>query len=89
MTNQLAIIIGALIIGVSVLAAQFLGGYEIAAVGNPAGPPMAWRLNSRNGEIEICSFSPNNDDPMEAIARNGKRTLYLKCGSSVGGVTPP
>jgi hypothetical protein len=89
MTNQLAIIVGALIIGTAIFGSEFIGRYEIAAVGNPAGPPIVWRINSRSGEIEICSFSPNADDPMEAIARNGQRTLYLKCGSSLGGVTPP
>ena len=88
MTNQLAIIVGALIIGASILAAQFLGVYEIAAVTNTAGNPIVWRINRRTGDIEICSFSPRND-PFEALARNGKRTFDLKCDSSLGGISSP
>jgi hypothetical protein len=88
MTNQLAILLGALIVGFSIVGAQFVSRYEVAAATDGSGNSIIWRANSRTGEIELCAFA-EPDDPFEKIVPKAGKRYDLKCWQSVGGFRPP
>lgn len=51
---DLSIVIAGLIIGLAVVASQFVGRYQIAAGVGADSQPLVWRLDARTGEIRIC-----------------------------------
>jgi hypothetical protein len=60
MANQFTFLLGALIIGASLVVPQFVNRYAISSVLDTTGAPIgAWRLNVRTGDIEVCSFTEN------------------------------
>lgn len=48
--NQLAIIIGAAIIGLCIIVAQVIAPYRLAG-----GTTGAWRINTITGDVRTCS----------------------------------
>jgi hypothetical protein len=58
MRTPLAVVFGALLIGVSIIGAQFIGGrYEIAS----GSDTVVWRVNVRTGIVDLCSFAESTD----------------------------
>jgi hypothetical protein len=81
MTNQIAIIVGALIIGISIVGASFIDRYEISAAQGGSGNSVAWRLDKRTGETQLCFLGPTAD-PFAKIA-TGKNLFDVKCAKSI------
>jgi hypothetical protein len=79
MKSPLAIVLAALIVGLSIIGARFVPKFEISSAVDAAGNAFAWRINTRTGKIEACSLLPvdGSPDPFENIAR-GKQ-LAVKC----------
>jgi hypothetical protein len=74
MTNQLAIILGALIIGLSIIGAQFVGRYQVApGVNAGGGDPFFWRIDQLTGGVKACGFkrsTASQIDPNQAKPPN-------------------
>jgi hypothetical protein len=81
MTNQLAIIAGAVIIGLSVVGARFLDRYEISATQGGSGNSVAWRLDKRTGETQLCFLGPSTDPFAKTMT--GKNAFDVKCAKSI------
>jgi hypothetical protein len=77
MTNQLALALGAAIIGLSIVGARLVGRYEISAASDSA----VWRVDSLTGDVQLCLLTPS-DNPFDNI---GGTMHYVKCRQSVGG----
>jgi len=56
--NPFAIIVCAILIGGAIIGTQFVNHYQIVAAGGE-GNVVAWRLNTRTGEIDYCIASQN------------------------------
>jgi hypothetical protein len=52
MTIQQAILIGAVIVGGSIIAARVIAPYEIAS-----GTAVLWRVNTITGTVQLCNFT--------------------------------
>ena len=65
--TSIAIIVGALVIGAAIVGTQFVDRYEISAVANPDGPSVAWRVNTRTGDVQICRFHKDENDPFKKL----------------------
>ncbi len=78
--NHFAIILAAVIIGAAILATQFVGRYQIAAASGTDGSPFVWRLDTRTGEIQSCTFSKITN-PFDRIDPNGgpDRQFRMRC----------
>jgi hypothetical protein len=82
-------IAGSLIIGGALAAAivgpNFIPHYQIAAGKDTDGNPMAWRIETRTGEIEACHFSPvvggTGEDPFAVF--DPPSSLQLSCAKKL------
>ena len=54
MTPTQAILIGAILIGISIIAARVVAPYEIATGVDSQGNPLLWRANALTGDVQIC-----------------------------------
>jgi len=54
MTNQQALVIGAMIIGESILGARAMARYEFSPAMGADGNPFIWRSNVITGEVQSC-----------------------------------
>lgn len=79
-TNQFAIVIAAVIIGAAIVAAQFVGRYQVASAAGTDGSPFVWRLDTRTGEIQSCTFY-KNDDPFAEII-DPKQKVLIRCNGN-------
>ncbi len=57
MTTQQAILLGAAIVGLSIVGARVIAPYEIAAGVGAGGNPFVWRANAMTGTVEFCRLS--------------------------------
>jgi hypothetical protein len=60
MTTQQAILIGAVIIGVSIVGARAMAPYEFAPAAGADGNPFIWRANVMTGGVEVCPLIPGS-----------------------------
>jgi hypothetical protein len=67
---DLSIVIAGLIIGLAVVASQFVGRYQIAAGVGADSQPLIWRLNARTGEIQICDVRARPAPRVAGEAKN-------------------
>jgi hypothetical protein len=54
MTSAQATLIGAIVIGLAVVAARVIAPYEIAAGVDGQGNPLLWRINAITGDVQMC-----------------------------------
>lgn len=76
------LVISALIIGLAVIGAQFIGRYQIAPAVGANGNPFAWRLNVITGDVQVCNIHikpADKNDPFSAILGEGP-TETVMCG---------
>lgn len=79
MTNQVALILAAAIIGLSIVGARLVGRYEISAGGRDTnGISIVWRVDTLTGDVQICMVTPSNN-PFD-------KAYYVKCRQSVVGI---
>lgn len=73
------------------LFSLFRDSYGIAAGRDADGNPIAWRVNQRTGQVNICTFQEfkDPDNPFGKMDReDGHRQLDIWCRSYVGGLLP-
>jgi hypothetical protein len=87
MTPQQAILIGAGIIGASIIAARAMALYEISATRGADGNPMVWPANALTGNLEFCTFQtaskPTWDELMASGAQTAAPKLALRCSQTL------
>jgi len=74
-TTAIAILVGAAIIGVAILGAQFLDHYQLVGAAANDGRMFAWRLNTRTGEIQRCEFMPGSPASTPLAASKSPTTI--------------
>jgi hypothetical protein len=83
MRTPLAVVFGALLIGASIIGAQFMDRYEIAS----GTDTIVWRVNARTGAIDLCSFEESSNpfdklDSSQAPTANAK-AFQIVCRRSL------
>jgi hypothetical protein len=68
-STPLAMVFGAIIIGGAIVGTQFIGRYQIVPAVAAQGDPFVWRLDTRTGEIESCTFYKNPFDQFDPDAK--------------------
>jgi hypothetical protein len=82
-TNQLAIIIAGLVIGIAIVFAQLIPRYQIVSTGGHG----VWHVNGVTGDIQLCSFRPRN--PFDKITNPDAPIVYdLQCSGPSPSVKP-
>ena len=84
MIDRYVAVLGALLIGLSIVAARFVNRYEIAAGVDAGGNPIAWRLNTRTGEVQICALTPS-DNPFDKFGAPVTKRTNVECADHFGG----
>ena len=80
MTNQIAMIIGAFVIGLSIVGAQFIDRYAISATSPAGGQSVAFRLNKFTGDTQLCFLAHTQNE----FAKIAVEPFEIKCSSFVG-----
>jgi hypothetical protein len=55
MTPAQATLIGAILIGISIITARVIAPYEIAPGVDGQGNPLLWRANAITGDVQLCA----------------------------------
>ena len=86
MKTQFSIILSALIVGGSIVAASVLDRYQLA-IGADQGDAYAWRINKHTGEVVACQivydpFKPGGDIFNAPAKPQAKPMVVIECGDN-------
>jgi hypothetical protein len=85
--KHIAIIVASLIVALSVIGARLMPRYEISGSLDASGNPIAWRVNSATGDVQICMLA-RSENPFEKFAPDNGKQFDITCRHSFGGVAP-
>jgi hypothetical protein len=64
--SSIAILVGSMLIGASIVGVRFVDNYQIAPAVGADGNPFVWRMSTRTGQIQICNIRPSPSEPAAA-----------------------
>ncbi|MEI6200443.1 MAG: hypothetical protein WCP68_00670 [Enhydrobacter sp.] len=67
MSNAVAIVLAAVIIGGSIVYAQFVDRYQISATQGGNDAPVAWRIEAHSGALVACYPQKQADGKFKAV----------------------